>query len=128
MRGATDTPSGVLVVDDDHAVCRLFTLFLERLDLAATVVHERAEAERLLAERPWRLLITDLQLEGASEGLELVALAATFSPPVPTILVSGYGGPEIADAARRRGAALYLSKPVSFADFSAAVRSLLSAV
>ncbi|HEV8631508.1 MAG TPA: response regulator [Thermoanaerobaculia bacterium] len=128
MPGATDTMRGVLVVDDDHAVCRLFQLFLQRLDLAATVAHDRAAAERLLAARPWRLLITDLQLEGASEGLELAALAVSLSPRVPTILVSGYGGPDVADAASRCGADLYLPKPVSFADFSAAVRSLLPPV
>jgi CheY-like chemotaxis protein len=124
--GARAEPAA-LVVDDDKAVAALLAAFLERMGLAVTVAHSHGEGERRLADGPWALFVTDLQLGGGagSEGLDLVGLARRSWPAARTILISGSAGPEMVNEARAHGADLFLAKPISYAQLSTSVRSLL---
>jgi CheY-like chemotaxis protein len=127
MPGSTSAAECALVVDDDRAVATVLGAFLERLGLDVTVVHGRDEAERLLADGGWALFVTDLQLgEGnRAEGLDLLGAARRLCPDARTILVSGSAGPEIDRIARRRGADLFIAKPVSYATLAHGVAALL---
>lgn len=121
------TEACALVVDDDRAVADLLAAFLQRLGLTVTVANTREEGSARLSGGGWSLLVTDLQLGGGggAEGLDLLAQARRDCPGTRTILVSGSASPELATTAHHHGADLFLTKPVSFADFSNGVRSLL---
>jgi DNA-binding response OmpR family regulator len=121
------TKASALVVDDDRAVASLLATFLGQMGMAVTVAHTQAEGEARLDDGGWALLVTDLQLGGGagSEGLDLLARARSTCPEARTILVSGSIDPNTAQVALHHGADLFLPKPISFADFSANVRTLL---
>src|SRR5262249_54951083 len=108
----------------------LLSAFLERMGLQVTVAHTQAEAEQRLGAGDWTLVVTDLQLGDGrgSEGLELLGETRRQCPGARSILISGSAGPELAVQARHHGADLFLTKPISFADFSSSVRSLLALV
>ena len=116
------------MVDDDRAIANLLGAFLERLGLAVTVAYDPAEGRLRLGDGGWSLVITDLQLgAGAdSEGLELIGEARSRCPQARVILISGTAGPEIETDARRRGADLFLPKPVSFATLERSLGALLA--
>ncbi len=130
MLGRCEASAPVLVVDDDRAVAGLLALFLQRLGLVVTVAHSHDEAAERLADGGWSLLVTDLQLTDAHgrEGYALLAQSRRESPHTRTILVSGSADPTVAHEAREHGADLFLPKPISFAELSSSVRSLLDLV
>jgi len=118
-----------LIVDDDPAVARLLAAFLDRIGLAVTVVHDRVAAEAQLASSTlFRLLVTDLELHGQApgEGLALLSRCGELQPGCKRILVSGSVGPEVAELVRTHGGDLFMSKPLTFAQLSDAVRALLA--
>lgn len=117
-----------LVVDDDRAVAALLAAFLVHLEFTVTVAYTLAEASERVTAGGWDLVVSDLQLSGGtgSEGLELLAQTRRECPGARTILISGTMDPDSAAVARHPSADLFLPKPISFASFSANVRSLLS--
>jgi DNA-binding NtrC family response regulator len=70
------------------------------------------------------LLVSDLKLPDG-DGLELVRLARTLTPPVPVILMSGYLSQANEIAARHAGAVHVLAKPFSSDTFTRAVENAL---
>ena len=114
----------VLVVDDDRAVSGVLCAFLDRLGVTPAAANDGDTAWRLLAEQPWHLLVTDLQLgPGSPDGLQLIAHARESCPGIRTILVSGSAARDFLLPASSV-ADRFLPKPVSFAAFSAAIRAL----
>src|SRR5581483_4567138 len=109
-----------LVVDDDPAVARLLAAFLDRIGLAVTVVHDRAAAEAQLLSSKFRLLVTDLELNGHArgEGLTVLQRCHELQPACKRILVSGSVGPEVVELVRTHGGDLFLSKPLTFAQLA----------
>jgi DNA-binding NtrC family response regulator len=119
-------PSGtvVLVVDDESDLVESCRRLLRRRGY--TVVSAGScEAGRaaLAAGRP-TLLVSDLKLPDG-DGLELVRLARTLTPPVPVILMSGYLSQVNELAAREAGAVDVLAKPFSGDTFTRAVENAL---
>ncbi len=112
----------VLVVEDDPLWGRLLVSDVERrcrVDWARTP----AEARRLLDDRVFDLVITDLEL-GRETAHDLPALARRFSPRTPVLLVSGH--PAIARAAAEIRADAWIPKPVPLPLLRQAVSSLLA--
>lgn len=93
---------------DDHD---LLTLQLSRggLRFEITRVERLIQAEQLLQERTWDLILSDYRLPGFT-GLEVLGAARQRAPWVPFIIVSGEIGEDLAVEAMRRGASDYLLK------------------
>ena len=93
-----------------------FDAALENLALDLTFCADVAEALATLAERPARLVITDLRL-GRECGLALVerlrADPATFGAPRIVVTGAALDGPGIGERSRRLGVWRLLDKPVS---------------
>lgn len=123
---ASTPPTRVLVVDDEAAVAAVLRAFLEHLGVSATTVNDFATARSLLATAGWDLLVTDFQLgDDGHTGLELVRAARESCPGIRTLLVSGSLSRDHVLPRDGDGADEFLSKPVSFASFAAAVQRLL---
>jgi DNA-binding response OmpR family regulator len=78
----------------------------------------------LLTREPFDLLITDLLTPSGVSGMYIICQAHQTSPQTRTMLISGYGSPEIENQARQLGAAC-LTKPFSTPEFVAAVQGIL---
>src|SRR5207237_1293463 len=82
--------ASVLLAEDDVAVGNYLREQLTHWGLDVTLVHDPAEAVRVLgdAEHEVKLLLTDLTMPGMT-GLQLAARARELRPHVPVLLVTG---------------------------------------
>lgn len=118
----TDRPF-VLVVDDSNDVLELIEVLLEDEYTVRTATNAD---DAFALVRDWRpdVLLTDVSMPGRS-GLELITqVRSDLRPPLPQIgVVSGFAGFE--EAARSRGAELFLLKPIDQPTLRAGLRLLL---
>jgi len=101
----------ILVIDDDRDMCELLQ---ERLGAAGYEVSWRQQADdgvELLQEQDFDVVITDLNLDGAS-GLDICRRFKENRPNTPVIVITGFGDMTAAIAAIRAGAYDFLSKPI----------------
>ncbi len=100
-------PVRVLLIEDDAVDRMAFERFARRRQLGYEVVVASSveEAERLLGERGFDVVLTDYHL-GKATGVEVLAL----EPGIPVIVITGAGNEQTAIQALRAGAYDYLVK------------------
>lgn len=88
---------------------------------------ELVEAQALLAQMSYAVVIADLRLTGSSgtEGLELLDDIRQRCPATRGIILTAYGSPEIEQEARQRGAEAFLHKRMSLPEVAQVVAELL---
>ena len=89
---------------------------------------DRTDAERLLAERVYSALITDLRLTGSDDidGLRIASYALDNNKPsLCIILLTAYVTAEVEKSARMHGVTACLSKPSPLDEIAASVSRLL---
>jgi two-component system response regulator DesR len=110
---------------DDHpsivAAVSAAVVAADDLDLAGTG-RTLAEGVDLLTRVD--VLVCDVQLDGAAEGLQL--LETSRGGPVRVLMLSGFGHPSLIRATIERGAAGYLDKGVEVDGIVAAIRTIAS--
>ncbi|NMG45326.1 response regulator [Aromatoleum toluvorans] len=106
-------PAGVdvLVVDDEEDIREVLELSLLRMGLACDTAGTVEEARRLLAEKTYRLCLTDMRLPDG-DGLELVAHIQSHAPGLPVAVITAFGSIETAIRALKCGAFDFVTKPV----------------
>ncbi len=114
----------VLVVDDSADQSLLVTALLEEAGHAVTAVASGEEALAAIERHAPDLLLTDLIMPGM-DGLELVETVRTRNPQVPIVLMTAYGGGEVALQALKRGASSYVPKRKLAEDLLATVEGVL---
>ena len=100
----------VLLVEDDHA---LREALVDTLMLAGHGFHAVASAEEALlavAEQPFSLVVSDVNMPGM-DGHQLLSRLRATQPQLPVLLMTAHGAVERAVDAMRQGAADYLVKP-----------------
>jgi len=102
----------VLVIDDEPAILELAMSVLEQLDIEALGTTDPEEGLEIVRRRTPRAVLLDLAMPKIS-GLELLDRIVEADPRTDVIVVSGNDDPEVAAEAIKRGAADYLSKPLS---------------
>jgi DNA-binding NtrC family response regulator len=116
----------ILVVDDDPETCRFMRELLAAPD-RDIVTAERPEAALALLEAgPIDLLVSDINLDAETTGLDLLRAAKTKDPRAEVVLLSGFGTLETAIEAVRAGAFDYVSKPVDIDQVKAVVDRALA--
>lgn len=114
----------VLVVDDDAEMRAVLRDFLES-DGHRVIEGARGEDGVVAAESAdIDIAIVDKEMPGIG-GLDLLSFFRARRPEVPVILVTAFGGPVVAEEARRRGAACYLEKPFRFETALTVVRGMI---
>ena len=104
-----ERPARILLVEDDEVVATLLVDLLGTLgEVHWTVSAE--QASQVISVRDWDLIVSDIDLPGAS-GLELVRDIKQVRPQVAILILSGHSSFEHAVAAMRAGADDYLTKP-----------------
>lgn len=124
---ASDTVRVLLVEDAFDQALLVKSFFQSGGDFEVTHSQDGDQAARLLREREWDLLVTDLNLPGL-DGFELTRIARSIDPPIPVLATTGYTGAHYAESAFRAGANELLVKPLDKDDFLAKVRDLTGTV
>lgn len=100
----------VLVIDDEASITGAIEIILTDKGHEVKTAGTAAEAEQILAVRPFDLVFTDLRLPDSS-GLEVLARIKQDSPDTEVILMTAHGSLDVTIEAIKRGAYYYIEKP-----------------
>lgn len=110
------TNAGRILLADDEATFLNATADLLRAEgFTCETVSDGDAARAAVLDRPFDLLITDLEMPGNAD-LELVRAIAAESGGLPVIILTGYPSVRSAVACIELPVAAYLTKPVPFPD------------
>lgn len=131
--GAPSAASGaaslgrMLVIDDEDAIRFAAKEYFEAQGFQVDCAQELEEAEALLSNLKYAIVIADLRLTGiyGTEGLSLVGFVRERCPGTRIILLTAYGSPEIEQEARRLGVDCFLRKPKPLPDVAQIALGLL---
>jgi diguanylate cyclase (GGDEF)-like protein len=119
-------PPSVLLVDDERFARTLYSDYLRAAGHDVEVADSSESALVLLAYRRFDVLVTDVILPGARDGLELLDAAKQLDPNIGVVVITALD--EVAPAVRaiRSGATDYLVKPVTPEALQIAVQRCLA--
>jgi two-component system response regulator AtoC len=100
----------VLVVDDEPAICRMFSTALKQDGYTALAAGSAEEALRILSREPVDVVVSDVHMPGA-DGLTLLRQVRARHPRIAFIVVTGRPSRAMEGVVIEAGAHLML-KPV----------------
>ena len=86
----------ILVVDDDENIRACLQEILEHNQFRVTTADGVSQALHLIADEPFDVLLSDLQMPGAGDGFTVVSAMHHSHPSAVTLVLSGY--PELKEA------------------------------
>jgi DNA-binding response OmpR family regulator len=115
----------VLIVEDDNLVRELVTEVLAQAGFQVDQAETGDQAAKLIDVDGYALILTDINMPGQRDGIEVAAHARSKKPGIPILFVSGR--PESLQNVRSTDAVTaILPKPYSFEALLRTVRNLLS--
>ena len=114
----------ILVVEDEEALASALIEYLRDECYAVDHAPDGPTADELADVNTYDLVILDWAIPPPS-GIELLRTWRRQGKPMPVLMLTGRGGVEDRIGGLDTGADDYLTKPFSFAELSARVRSLL---
>ena len=114
----------ILIVDDDDNLRATLAEALEILPVDITQAASGKEAVKLLADRRFAVIVTDLVMQG-QDGFDVLKAAKDRYKYGRVIILTGHGSREIAVDAMEQGATYYVEKPVDLAEFRTKVAKCL---
>jgi DNA-binding NtrC family response regulator len=127
---APPAPLQILFVDDDQDILTAAELLLGRHGMLLTKASSPQEAEKLLAARPFDVLLLDLNFQRGDitgdAGLTFLEAHLHRDPRAVVVVITGHSGLAIAVKAMRLGAADFVMKPWHNDRLIATIRSALS--
>ena len=126
-KGAGDGPLRLLVVDDSVFEHQVIANLLRKVDgLILQTAASGVEGLAAVEASPPDAILTDLVMPDM-DGLELVRRVRDRHPTIPIILMTAFGGEDVAMQALRAGAADYIPKKDLKRDLAAVARQLANA-
>jgi DNA-binding NtrC family response regulator len=100
----------LLVVDDEPIALKNLERVLAKEGYAVTTASSGPAALKLLRQRGFEVVLTDLRMEKV-DGMEVLRRAREIDPDVEVILITGYASIDTAIEAMKHGAYHYVAKP-----------------
>jgi len=119
-------PVRILIVDDDVETCRLIAELVAADGRELQQCQTAAEAMALARQEQFDLVISDINLNEATSGLDVLKAFKEANPVGEVVLISGFGTLETAVQAVRAGAFDYISKPFNIGEVRATVARALA--
>ncbi len=116
--------SGLLVVDDDRTIVRIFQRCFEESNIAVYAAASGAEALQVVREMQPDVVVLDMVLPDQS-GLLTYDEIRGIAPDVPIIFITAAGSSELTIESIQRGAMDFLRKPLDMARIREVVRQAL---
>ncbi|MFB3891611.1 MAG: sigma-54-dependent transcriptional regulator [Phycisphaerae bacterium] len=120
-----ETPQAVadiLIVEDEVAHAEAVAEGLSRLGHRCTAVHDGAAGIARLKARHFDIIVTDLVLGGAEDGLAVLDAAIRESPGTKVILITAHSSVATCREALQKGAFDYIEKPLDLDELRAVVQ------
>jgi DNA-binding response OmpR family regulator len=103
----------ILVVDDESGIREFIADALSDVGHQVSQAGDAKEAMRRLEDRPFDLVVLDLNMPGDGGGLDVLRRARAEWPEMQAIVLTAHGTVETAVEAMRMGAFDFLQKPIS---------------
>jgi len=123
--GQSKTPGRILVLDDDDAVRGLLEQVLSDAGYEVMSARDGREGMRLVASRPFDLVLTDLIMPD-QEGIETIRGLHRDYPSIRIVAMSGAADAVYLKTAELLGAHVTLRKPIDCQDLLRTIRELLT--
>ncbi len=111
----------VLLIEDDASIALVITAALEAEGFAVTRCDSIAERDRLLGERRFSALVTDVVLSDG-DGIETLDRVRALAPTLPVVILSAQNTLDTAVRASDTGAFEYFPKPFDIDELARTVR------
>ena len=103
--------TSTLIVDDEERQREIYRDILEDEGYGADTAPSGETALRLIGQKRYDLVITDLNLTGMN-GIQLLSAILLADPTVAVVVITGYPSIQTAIEATKKGVYTYLEKPV----------------
>lgn len=110
----------VLIVDDDHIVCKELGKELRRNFFSTYIAYTGTDALEILNKKKFDVILLDVRIPDM-DGLELLKQVKEKWTNCEVIIITGYSSQEVAIQALRNGAIDYLEKPIKLDDLNTAL-------
>ncbi len=104
----------ILVTDDDPVIRKLFEKRLSAEGYNVFIAAGGEEAAEFLKHMTFDVVITDLVMPGAIDGIRLLHIAKEKNMQTDVIVITAHSSVDTAVEAMKKGAVDYLKKPVNF--------------
>ena len=120
-------PRKLLVVDDEESICFSMSEYFSQHGFKVDTAREMEEAEGLLKETEYKVIIQDLRLGVARhpDGIEIIKMVHQRNPDTRIVVLTSYGSPEVEAEARSAGADAFLRKPKPLSQVAQVVQGLI---
>jgi DNA-binding response OmpR family regulator len=117
----------ILIVDDEETILFAMGQYIMAQGCTVDTASELEEAQALLANIRYHLVVADLRLSGihGAEGLDLVSMVRECCPNTRVIVLTAYGSSEVQQEALRRGADAVLHKSMPLSEVAATAIKLI---
>ena len=106
-----DKPPHVILVDDEAAIRKATSQWLNLAGMQVTEFSEASEALKILDSQVNAIVISDIKMPGM-DGLEFAKRCSDIDPDLPVILITAHGDIRMAVTAIRDGVYDFIEKPV----------------
>jgi ActR/RegA family two-component response regulator len=113
----------VLFVDDEDSIRLTLPLMLESFGFKVTAAATVREALRLISERTFDVLLSDLNIQRPGDGLTIVSAMKSVQPNAVRLILTGYPDIDTAMRAMREQVDDYLIKPTEIENIVETIRS-----
>jgi two-component system response regulator HydG len=116
----SDTPiykSQILIVDDERDHAQVMCDALARLGHKCDLAYDLNEAKSKLDHKTYDVVVTDLRMDGQTDGLEVLRASKRLDPAPPVLLVTAFADIATCKQALNDGAYDYIEKPLDLEHF-----------
>jgi len=103
----------VLVADDDKLILQLLQAFLTQKEFEPLLAADGVEAERIFSAEEVDVVLADVMMP-RMDGIELLEAIKEKEPDMPVIIITASGDHQTKSDAWKKGAFLYITKPIDF--------------
>ena len=103
----------LLVVDDEEEIQDFLREFFANRGYSVVTAGNKEEACKVLLEEKPLVVLLDIRMRGARDGLEILEWIKGENLKVKIIMVTGIENQEVIQEAMRKGADDYITKPLS---------------
>jgi DNA-binding NtrC family response regulator len=101
----------ILVIDDEPDMLMLLRMIIEENTAwKVETTNNPSEGLKMAMEDDYSLIIADLKMPGM-DGMEVFEELKELKTDIPLIIITAYGSLEIAEEARQKGVADFITKP-----------------
>jgi len=116
-----ETPSRVLLVDDEREFAQTLSERLQMRDVGSAVAYDGESALKMVRDDEPDVMILDLKMPGI-DGIEVLRRVKGTNPHIEVIILTGHGSDEDCKTCMELGAFAYLQKPVDIDALSQTLR------